>query len=72
MVNERGAAGEMRTGRGIQSTGRKLVPLSLQPQIPYGLTWYRTRVAASNRLSYGTAPSYFSWLRPYIQFHLFL
>jgi hypothetical protein len=44
MVDECGTVGGMRTGRGNQSTRRKSAPVPLfPPQIPYDLTWTRTR-----------------------------
>jgi hypothetical protein len=54
MVDECGAVGGMRIDRGNRSTRRKpaTVPLC-PPQIPYDLTWARTRAAAvgSRRLT---------------------
>jgi hypothetical protein len=39
-VDECGAVGAMKIGRGNQSTERKLVPVPLYPpQIPHDLTW---------------------------------
>jgi hypothetical protein len=50
-----GSASEMRIGRRNRSTRRKPAPASLcPPQIPYEMTWARTR---ANRLRYGTACS---------------
>jgi hypothetical protein len=47
MVNEYGALGGMRTSRGNRSTRIKLPPVpQCSPQIPYELTWDRTRAAA--------------------------
>jgi hypothetical protein len=51
-----GAVGGMRIGRRNRSTRRKTAPMPLcPPQIPYDLTWDRTRAAAWGSLSYGTA-----------------
>jgi hypothetical protein len=54
MIDERGAVGGMKIGRGNRSTRRKpaTVPLC-PPQIPHDLTWARTRAAAvgSRRLT---------------------
>jgi hypothetical protein len=45
--DECGAVGGMRIGRGNYSTRRKSAPVPLRPpQIPYDLTWARTRTAA--------------------------
>jgi hypothetical protein len=47
VIDEYGAFGRMRTGRGNSSTRRKPAPAPLcPPQIPHDLTWYRTRAAA--------------------------
>jgi hypothetical protein len=47
MIDEYGAFDGMKIGRGNRSTRRKPAPLSLfSPQIPYYLTWDRTRAAA--------------------------
>jgi hypothetical protein len=54
MINEYGAFGGMRIGRGNRSTLRNLVSVPLcPPQIPHDLTWDRTRAAAvgSRRLT---------------------
>jgi hypothetical protein len=46
ITNECEALSEMRIGRRNPSTGIKLVPEAiLPPQIPYDMTWNRTRVA---------------------------
>jgi hypothetical protein len=58
MIDEYGAFGGMRIGRGSRSTLRKPAPLSLcLPQIPHVLTSHWTRAAAvgSRWLTYGTA-----------------
>jgi hypothetical protein len=52
--NECGAVGGMKIGRGNRGTRRKRAPVPLcSPQIPYDLTWERTRAAAvgSRRLT---------------------
>jgi hypothetical protein len=47
MIDDYGAFGGMRIGRGNRSTRRIPAPVQLcQPQIPHDLTWDRTRVAA--------------------------
>jgi hypothetical protein len=47
MINECGALGGMRIGRGKRSTRRTLASVSLlPPQISHYLTWDRTRAAA--------------------------
>jgi hypothetical protein len=54
MVDECGAVGGKRIGRGNRSTRRKPAPVPLcPPQIPHDLTWARTRAAAvgSRRLT---------------------
>jgi hypothetical protein len=54
MINEYGAAGGMRTGRGNLSTRRKPAPVPLcTPQTPYDVSWDRTRAAGvgSRRLT---------------------
>jgi hypothetical protein len=59
MINEYGAVGWMKIGRGNRSTRRKpnAVPLC-PPQILHDLTWDRTRIlAASNRLTYCYLPN---------------
>jgi hypothetical protein len=44
--DECGTVGEMRIGRGNRSTRRKPTPVPLcSPQIPFDLTWTRTRAA---------------------------
>jgi hypothetical protein len=46
MIDECGAVGGMRIGRGNRSTRRKAAPVPLcPPQIPHDLTWARTRAA---------------------------
>jgi hypothetical protein len=48
----------MRTGKGNRSAWRKPAPVLYRPpQIPHELTQVRTRTAATNRLSYGMAPT---------------
>jgi hypothetical protein len=50
MINEYGAIGGMRIGRGIRSTRIKPAPVPLCPlRIPNDLTWDRTRAAAVGR-----------------------
>jgi hypothetical protein len=54
MIDDYGAVGGMRIGRGNRSARRKPAPVPLcPPQIPHDLTWDRTRVAAvgSQRLT---------------------
>jgi hypothetical protein len=54
MIDDYGAVGGMRIGRGNRSTRRKPAPVPLcTPQIPHDLTWDRTRAAAvrSQRLT---------------------
>jgi hypothetical protein len=54
IVDDYGAVGEMRIGRGNRSTRRKPAPVPhCPPQIPHDLTWDRTRTAAvgSQRLT---------------------
>jgi hypothetical protein len=54
VIDECGAVGGMRIGRGNQSTRRKPAPLPLcPPQNPHDLTWDQTRAAAvgSRRLT---------------------
>jgi hypothetical protein len=47
MINECGAVGGMRIGRGNRSTRRKPAPIPLRPpQIPHDLTWDRSRATA--------------------------
>jgi hypothetical protein len=60
MVDEYGAFGEMRIGKGNRSTRRKSAPVPHRaPRIPHDLTWDRTPASAvetaTNSLSYGTA-----------------
>jgi hypothetical protein len=59
MIDECGAVGGMRIGKGNRNTRKKPVPMPLcPPQIPHDLTWARTRAAAvgSRRLtSWATA-----------------
>jgi hypothetical protein len=53
-INEYGAVGGIRFGRGKRRTRRKRAPMSLcPPEIPQDLTWDGTRVAAvgSRRLT---------------------
>jgi hypothetical protein len=46
MIDDYGAVGGMRIGRGSRSTRRKPAPVPLcPPQIPHDLTWDRTRAA---------------------------
>jgi hypothetical protein len=57
MIDECGAVGGMRIGRGNRGTWRKPAQVPLcPPQIPHDPTWARTR--ATNRLSCGTALRY--------------
>jgi hypothetical protein len=47
MINECGAVGGMKIGRGYRNIRRKPAPVSLcPPQIPHELTWDQTRAAA--------------------------
>jgi hypothetical protein len=54
MIDDYGAVGGMKIGRGSRSTRSKPAPVPLcPPQIPHDLTWNRTRAAAvgSQRLT---------------------
>jgi hypothetical protein len=54
MINECGAVGGMRTGRGNRSSQRKPAPVPLYtPTTLYYLVWHRTRIAEVV-ISYGT------------------
>jgi hypothetical protein len=57
MINECGAGGGMKTGRGNRTTRIKHAPShSVHQQIPHDLVWDRTQTGkpATNRLSCGT------------------
>jgi hypothetical protein len=53
IIDEHGAVGGMRIGRGNRSTVRKPALVPLSPEVPHDLTWDRARFAAvgSRRLT---------------------